>query len=47
MGPIPAPDVVVSDGGTGFASAVRRSWPGTRAQRCVFHAFCQVRRYTT
>ena len=47
MGPIPAPDVVVADGGTGFASAVRRSWPGTRVQRCVFHAFCQVRRYTT
>ena len=47
MGPIPASDVVVFDGGTGFASAVRRSWSGTRAQRCVFHAFCQVRRYTT
>lgn len=47
MDPIPAPDVVVSDGGSGFASAVRRSWPGTRVQRCVFHAFCQVRRYTT
>ncbi len=47
MDPIPAPDVVVADGGTGFASAVRRSWPGTRVQRCVFHVFCQVRRYTT
>ena len=47
MDPIPAPDVVVSDGGTGFASAVRRSWPGTRVQRCVLHAFCQVRRCTT
>lgn len=47
MDPIPAPDVVVADGGTGFAGAVRRSWPGTRVQRCVFHAFCQVRRYTT
>ena len=47
MEPIPAPDVVVSDGGSGFASAVRRTWPGTRVQRCVFHAFCQVRRYTT
>ena len=47
MDPIPAPDVVVADGGTGFASAVRRSWPGTRVQRCVFHAFCQVKRYTT
>lgn len=46
MDPIPAPDVVVADGGTGFASAVRRSWPGTRVQRCVFHAFCQVKRYT-
>ena len=47
MAPIPAPDVVVCDGGTGFASAVRRTWPRTRVQRCVFHAFCQVRRYTT
>ena len=47
MDPIPAPDVVAADGGTGFAGAVRRSWPGTRVQRCVFHAFCQVRRYTT
>lgn len=47
MGPIPAPDVVVSDGGTGFAGAVRRSWPGTRVRRCVFHAFRRVGRCTT
>ena len=47
MAPIPAPDVVVTDGGTGFAKAVREAWPSTRVQRCVFHAFCQVRRYTT
>lgn len=47
MAPIPAPDVVVCDGGTGFASAVRRTWPRTRVQRCLFHAFSQVRRYTT
>lgn len=47
LAPIPAPDVVVTDGGTGFASAVRRAWPETKVQRCVFHAFCQVRRYTT
>ena len=47
MDPIPAPDVVTADGGTGFAGAVRRSWPGTRVQRCVFHAFCQVRRHST
>ncbi len=44
---VPAPDVVVTDGGSGFAKAVRQVWPGTRVQRCVFHAFSQVRRYTT
>lgn len=47
MAPIPAPDVVVCDGGTGFESARRRAWPRTRVQRCLFHAFSQVRRYTT
>lgn len=47
MAPIPAPDVVVCDGGTGFERARRRAWPRTRVQRCLFHAFCQVRRYTT
>ncbi len=47
MAPIPAPDVVVCDGGTGFEKARRRAWPGARVQRCLFHAFCQVRRYTT
>lgn len=46
MDPIPAPDVV-SDDGAGFANAVRRSWPGTRVQRCVFPAFCHVGQYTT
>ena len=45
--PIPAPDVVVCDGGTGFERARRRAWPRTRVQRCLSHAFCQVRRYTT
>ena len=47
MAPIPAPDVVVTDGGSGFAKAVRETWPRTRVQRCVFHAFSQVKRYTT
>lgn len=47
MSPIPAPDVVVCDGGTGFERARRRAWPRTRVQRCLFHAFSQVRRYTT
>ncbi len=41
------PEVVVTDGGSGFASAVKREWPGTRVQRCTFHAFSQVKRYTT
>lgn len=46
MAPAPAPDVVVAGGG-GFAKAVGETWPGTRVQRCVFHAFCQVKRCTT
>ena len=44
---IAPPDVVVTDGGTGFAKAVSEVWPNTRVQRCLFHAFCQVKRYTT
>lgn len=47
MSRIAAPEVAVSDGGDGFARALRETWPGTRHQRCVFHAFSQVRRYTT
>lgn len=47
MAPIPAPEVVVTDGGSGFAKAVRETWPRTRVQRCAFHAFSQVKRYTT
>ena len=47
MAPIPAPDVVVTDGGSGFAKAVRETWPRTSVQRCTFHAFSQVKRYTT
>ena len=37
----------VTDGGSGFAKAVRETWPRTRVQRCTFHAFSQVKRYTT
>jgi hypothetical protein len=44
---IAPPDMVVTDGGSGFAKAVRECWPGTAVQRCAFHAFCQVKRYTT
>lgn len=44
---IAEPVVVVSDGGTGFRKAVKKVWPNAEIQRCVFHAFCQVKRYTT
>ena len=44
---IAEPTVVVSDGGTGFGKAVKKVWPHAKLQRCVFHVFCQVRRYTT
>jgi hypothetical protein len=47
MSRIAAPEVVVSDGGSGFEKAKRNVWPATAVQRCVFHAFCQVRNYTT
>lgn len=47
MSRIAAPEVAVSDGGDGFAKALRATWPGTRHQRCAFHAFSQVRRCTT
>lgn len=44
---IAPPDMVVTDGGSGFASAVAAEWPGTRVQRCLFHVFAQVKRQTT
>lgn len=47
MSRIAEPDIVVSDGGTGFAKALKKTWPHAKHQRCVFHAFCQIKRYTT
>ncbi|NGM18005.1 IS256 family transposase, partial [Eggerthellaceae bacterium zg-893] len=44
---IAPPDVLVCDGGGGIEKARRGMWPGTRVQRCTFHAFCQVKRCTT
>ena len=44
---IAAPEVVICDGGSGIASALRQQWPTTQVQRCTFHAFSQVKRYTT
>ena len=47
MSRIAEPKVVVSDGGTGFAKALKKMWPKAKHQRCLFHVFCQVKRYTT
>jgi len=47
MAPIPAPEVVVADGGSGFEKARCRIWPATRVQRCTFHVWMNIRNYTT
>lgn len=44
---IAAPAMVVSDGGHGFRKALKRVLPKAKLQRCTFHAFLQVKRYTT
>jgi hypothetical protein len=44
---IPAPTVIVCDGGTGIASAVRQVWPETLTQRCLFHVQMNIRRHLT
>ncbi|NGM18374.1 IS1249 family transposase [Eggerthellaceae bacterium zg-893] len=44
---IAPPDALVCDGGGGIEKARRTIWPRTRAQRCTFHAFEQVKRCTT
>ena len=44
---IAPPDVVITDGGSGFEKARKQEWPDTKVQRCLFHAFCQVKRCTT
>lgn len=44
---IAEPKMVVSDGGTGFAKALKKVWSKAKHQRCGFHIFCQVKRYTT
>lgn len=39
--------LVVTDGGSGFEKARKEIWPDTEVQRCTFHAFTQIKRYTT
>jgi transposase-like protein len=41
------PDMVVTDGGSGFERARKKVWKKTKVQRCLFHVFSQVKRYTT
>lgn len=47
MSRIAEPKVVISDGGTGFRKALKKKWPKARHQRCIFHVFSQIKRYTT
>lgn len=47
MSRIAEPTLVVSDGGKGFKKALKKVWPHAKHQRCLFHVFSQVRRYTT
>mgnify|MGYP002743128985 CR=1 FL=1 len=44
---IAEPRMVVSDGGSGFEKILRQTRKHTKHQRCIFHVFSQVRRYTT
>ena len=47
MSPIAPPALVLTDGGSGFATARTKVWPATRVQRCTFHAYCRIRQATT
>ena len=44
---IPAPRVVVCDGGPGLASALAECWTDTKIQRCLVHVQRNVRGYVT
>lgn len=46
MDTLPPPRIVVIDGGSGIAKALRTSWPTTHIQRCLFHVFLNVKRQT-
>lgn len=44
---IPAPGILVSDGGSGLPTALRHVWPHTKHQRCLFHLQMNVTRHLT
>ena len=47
MSRIAPPALVLTDGGSGFATARTNIWPATAVQRCTFHAYCRIRQATT
>jgi hypothetical protein len=47
LGQVPAPAVIVSDGGSGLPTALLHCWPETRHQRCLFHLQMNVSRHLT
>lgn len=44
---IAPPDMVVADGGSGFQTALKKIWPTTLYQRCLFHMYTLTKRYLT
>ena len=44
---LPAPKMVVVDGGRGVTAALSECWPQTKVQRCYFHIFQTVTRHLT
>lgn len=44
---LPAPEIVVVDGGRGIAAALAECWPEAKVQRCYFHIFQTVTRHLT
>lgn len=44
---IPAPLVVICDGGSGVRAALREQWPHTLTQRCIFHVWMNMRTHLT
>ena len=44
---IAASNMVVTDGGSRFKKVCKHIWKKTRVQRCLYHVFCQIKRYTT
>ena len=44
---VPAPLVVICDGGSGVRAALREQWPDTLTQRCIFHVWMNLRTHLT